>query len=180
MAASSAEQLFERIVREFGTGEYEACARHAGTILQTSPEDGDAAKCKGVALILAGKLEQALGALRPEHRFERAYCLYRLQRNDEAAQVLGQEGQRQEEKGEKQLRAQLLYRQGRFREAYEAYRAMRTRGDSSSEVETNMLAAAAAANLWDSDLESLLRAQERGPEAEGELHELAYNAGCLL
>jgi Flp pilus assembly protein TadD len=89
-----------------------ACDR----VLALDPSDGSASHAKLVALIELGRYEEAeplaaaAGAV-----YERAYCLYQLSREDEALALLPPEDQATE--AEAVLAAQILYRQGAYREA---------------------------------------------------------------
>jgi signal recognition particle subunit SRP72 len=89
-----------------------ACDR----VLALDPSDGSARHAKLVALIELGRYADAEPlAAAAEGSYERAYCLYQLGRGDEALALLPPEGQASE--AEAVLAAQILYRDGAYREA---------------------------------------------------------------
>lgn len=89
-----------------------ACDR----VLALDPSDASARHAKLVALIELGRYEEAEPlAAAAGANYERAYCLYQLSRGDEALALLPPEDQASE--AEAVLAAQILYREGEYRES---------------------------------------------------------------
>jgi hypothetical protein len=84
------QQLFSAIQSDIPAGRHEAIVEAADEILTLHPNDIEATKCKLVALVKLGRFEEALNTLSDGAAFERAYVLYRLKRNEEAAKVLAE------------------------------------------------------------------------------------------
>ncbi|KAG8820161.1 hypothetical protein FRC17_010240 [Serendipita sp. 399] len=89
-------------------------------LLALDPEDADAIQTHLYLLVKTSRYQEALKVTdnNPQQfKFERAYALYRLQREQEAADLLADE----EERSVILLKAQIYYRQGNYAEASEIY-----------------------------------------------------------
>ena len=157
----------------------EAALAASESILAESPTDGTAYECKCVALIKLSRYKEALEALdskanlAPGREFERAYCLYMLNREAESLKTL--------EDGEPlsgrraQLAAQIHYRLGNFEQAAELFRkAEADLGGQSSETSINVLAALVSAGKADEALEFA------GSLADSGQFEQQYNHACAF
>ena len=99
-------------------GEYEKGLKIAEKVLALAPEDGDALHCKLVCLVQCSKFVEALKLIdSPASRaarqsgafhFEKAYCLYRLERYEESKKAL--QALPSEEERVRELSAQIAYR----------------------------------------------------------------------
>lgn len=137
--------------------------------------DEDALKCKVVCLMKMDRFADALPLCSSEKlRFERAYCLYRLQRLEEALQECPQSST---SPAMQHLRAQLLYRVGQYDECSNIYGTMMDSGaGDDADLKTNTYASYTLAG----------RAQEvmqDYPPDQGEMEEnfeLRFNLASAL
>ncbi len=136
--------FYADLVKFGGAGDYEKALKAANRILNAAPTDPDAFHCKIVCLIHLGRFEDILKQCEDKDQllvFERAYALYRLNRVEEALELL--ELKKSLETREKELKAQVLYRLERFEECFDLYRDLikNTSDDFDTERLTNMSAA---------------------------------------
>ncbi|KAI9916542.1 hypothetical protein PsorP6_017218 [Peronosclerospora sorghi] len=110
------------------------------------PDDVDAVKVKCVALIRLEKFDKAL-ELAVKYDFlstEKAYCLYRLKKDDEALKLLDGKDLDTQTSAQLHLAAQLHLRRGNYDESIRIYEFLMTRaneGNDLLELQTNLLAA---------------------------------------
>ncbi|VDN22911.1 unnamed protein product [Gongylonema pulchrum] len=135
---SGAKQCFVDLAKADTSGDYEKALRIANKVLRTYPKETMAFKCKLVALIQLGRMDEALTLIKktpPHHMgqvvcflqpklpvfsiltciFEKAYVLYRLNEDAAALETLNKAPPDDYRCAE--LRAQLLYRAEKFEEA---------------------------------------------------------------
>ncbi|KAK3710774.1 hypothetical protein QZH41_016760, partial [Actinostola sp. cb2023] len=181
MAATSPSipQLFTELERLRKEGSYSKAQKIANKILQEDPKDSDAFHCKVVCLIQQSCFREAFEVINSgskkgikELPFEKAYCLYRLNKTDEALQILNDvpdQGQR-----EKELTAQVYYRLGEYDKCRVIYKDLikNSQDDYEDERETNLSAVAAASSQW-----GKTKLTESGLRED--TYELCYNAACL-
>ena len=122
MAAEKGEEeqrlarLFSQLQAEGEDGEYERGLKTVENILSLVPEDPDALHCKVVCLVQLSKFAEALKLVdslagktkEGRLQFERAYCLYRLERYEESWKII--EALPSDEPRVKELAAQIAYR----------------------------------------------------------------------
>lgn len=120
-------------------------------VLALEPEDLDTQRAKVVCLIEMGRYEEAEShcATLGGATYERAYCLYQLNREAEALALLG----RGETEGEAAavLGAQIRYRLGDYAASAAEFKraaALAAEGGAASEHCTNVLAALVGARDW--------------------------------
>lgn len=121
-------------------------------------DDKDALACKVVALINLGRYEEALKLASGN---ERAYCLYKLKRYEEALAACSSP----------LLRAQALFKLGRFKEAAQIYE--REGANENDELSSNLCAALLG---YDADAALTLLGERRG--AQSDTYEFAFNGAC--
>ncbi|KAG2322154.1 hypothetical protein Bca52824_015367 [Brassica carinata] len=84
------EDLFTTLDRHINRSEYELAVKVADQVLSIAPADEDAIRCKVVALVKDDKVDEALSVIHSFHKlpidlgFQKAYCLYRQNKLDEA------------------------------------------------------------------------------------------------
>ena len=146
-------------------------------ILESSPGDATAFQCKVVALIKMSRYQEAFDALDSrvddavDQTFERAYCLYMLNREQESLKALG-DASTLEGRGA-QLAAQIHYRLGEAEKAVELFRkAEADLGGQSSETSINLLAALVSAGQADEALKYAAELSDSGQ------FEQQYNHAC--
>ena len=123
-------------------GEYSKGLKLTETILSLAPEDSDALHFRVSCLIYLSKFSDALQLLRQlkDVDFEKAYCLYRLDRLTESHDLLLT---LPSSVCVRDLRAQILYKQGDYSEAAALYNTLcqEVGDDFSSDRDSNRLAA---------------------------------------
>ena len=153
-------------------GDFEKALKVCNKILNIDPKDETAFHCRMVCLMQVGKFEDALKQIRDTHfkvdlTFEESYCLYRLNKPEEALAIIEESGKKSEKIRE--LQAQIYYRMEMYQEAYDLYRDImkNTNDDFEKERLTNLQATAVyveGAQAMDQD----------------ETYEMCYNRGCQL
>ncbi|CAI5515336.1 unnamed protein product [Closterium sp. Naga37s-1] len=176
------EELFTKLEGHIRKSEFSRVVKTADEILAASPGDADALRCKAVALIQNGSVAEALKLMEapnapPDMAFEKAYCLYRLNRLSEALSLLGSVERTADTL---QLEGQVLYRLGdsaacisRFEELIKRHRL----DQSQLEVKTNVLAAYVMGGR-SGEVKGLMESQLR--VAPRDAFDVAYNAACAL
>lgn len=159
-------------------GENEDFARAikvAKKILKDHPNETKAQHCLVVSYIREKDFVNALNSitrnLAEALSFEKAYCLYRQNKNQEALAVLNAEAEPQNK--HKELRAQIYYRLERFEECLDIYKDLIRNSQDDSEVEraTNLSAVVACLSL---------EGKDAGLEVPDESYEQRYNAALRL
>eukprot|EP00658_Telonema_sp_P-2_P042998 TRINITY_DN3095_c0_g1_i2.p1 TRINITY_DN3095_c0_g1~~TRINITY_DN3095_c0_g1_i2.p1 ORF type:complete len:641 (+),score=147.63 TRINITY_DN3095_c0_g1_i2:143-2065(+) len=138
-------------------------------ILQLAPNDTDALVAKATALIQNGADLGEVLALPDvaELAFPKAYALYKTKRYDECmAAGSGHAGEEQWD----QLRAQLLYRTGRFEEASVLFEQMIPESEQDpEELRTNLIAAHAG-----------MGGDQSADREDSGVYDVLYNVACVL
>ena len=133
---ASKEQEEQKLARLFSQlqvagedGEYERGLKIVEKIFSSVPNDPDALHCKIICLVQCSKFEEALkiidslarksGGSGGVYLFEKAYCLYRLERYEESRDSL--EGLPQSEERVRELSAQIAYRLEEYGKASSVY-----------------------------------------------------------
>ncbi|KAG7589268.1 Tetratricopeptide-like helical domain superfamily [Arabidopsis suecica] len=157
--------------------EFEQVVKVADQVLSILPSDEDAIRCKVVALIEAKKFNDALSVINLFHKlpmdlgFQKAYCLYRLKKFDEAFVSL--KGLKRDSKT-LLLEAQILNRLGKADACVDMYQKL-----SKSKIEwleVNLVAALIAAGK----ASQVLKALEGLKIKPTTTYQLAYNTACSL
>ncbi|XP_021745013.1 signal recognition particle subunit SRP72-like [Chenopodium quinoa] len=171
------EDLFTSLNKFIGRSEYEQATKVAEQVLSSAPGDEDALRCKIVALIKADNIDEAFAVIQSSQRlpidlnFLKAYCLYRLNKLDEALESL----QSQERSTATMLlESQILYRLGRMDACLDIYQKLQNLGIDSLEI--NFVAGLVGAGR-SSEVKRVLEALKVKPTSS---FELAYNTACSL
>ncbi|GJP34687.1 hypothetical protein CLOM_g19098 [Closterium sp. NIES-68] len=176
------EELFSKLEGHIRKSEFSRVVKTADEILAASPGDADALRCKAVALIQNGSVADALKLLQapnapPDMAFEKAYCLYRLNRLSDSLDLLRSIDRTADTL---QLEGQVLYRLGdsaacisRFEELFKKHRL----DQSQLEVKTNVLAAYVMGGR-SAEVKGLMESQLR--VAARDAFDVAYNSACAL
>jgi len=156
-------QLFNELHRCCQNQEYQRVVQVANRILQDSPQDIDAFKCKVLAMIHQSAFNDVVTLLNKNAAmgkgmvFEKAYAEYRLNRLDESLRTLTTCSKEEEEISEseafrrKELEAQIFYRLEKYEECVGLYKQLLKEGSDDYEEErlTNLSAVSAALSLRD-------------------------------
>ncbi|KAK9863884.1 hypothetical protein WJX84_011397 [Apatococcus fuscideae] len=175
-------QLFTRLEEQLRNNQRKKALKTADEVLQHSPNDADALRCKLVLLIWSNRFEEALELLRSSPQleeqagFEKAYALYRLNRYEEALQI-SQTIAPGRDVPHLQLQAQLHYRLGRHDAALKLYELLyHTHKVANVELQTNVLAAYVAGSRAGEIPQAM--ASMRIPPTDS--FEIAFNRACGL
>lgn len=150
-------QLFNELHRCCQNQEYQRVVQVANRILQDSPQDVDAFKCKVLAMIHQSAFNDVVtllnknAALAKGMVFEKAYSEYRLNRLDESLRTLSiskeEEGLSDNESfRRKELEAQIYYRLERYEDCLGLYKQLlKERSDDYEEERLTNVSAVSAA-----------------------------------
>lgn len=172
--AISIEDLFTSLNKFIGRSEYEQAFKVAEQVLSIAPGDEDALRCKIVALIKSDNIDQAFSLIQTipiDLTFLKAYCLYRLNKLDEALESLKSQ---ERSTATMLLESQILYRLGRMDACLEIYQKLQNLSIDSLEI--NFVAALVGAGR-SSEVQRVLEALKVKPTSS---FELAYNTACSL
>ncbi|KAJ1919915.1 Srp72p [Mycoemilia scoparia] len=185
MTDAKVASIYRDINEAIQNQEYDEIPRQCDKVLELEPNDQDALKIKVVALI---RLERYDGAVKVidyirskninipgGFRFENAYCLFRLNKYEEAESIL-----KQMKKSDRvqHLEAQIAFRREQFEQAQSVYDQMLARpvvSDDVNELKTNYMACKAALSFESSDL-SLEKIQVDDPKTP---YETLFNAATI-
>lgn len=149
----SVPRLFTELQLAGDDGEFETGLKIAEKILSLAPEDREALHCKLVCLLQLSRFQEAVKLIdsaskkagEKQFRFEKAYCLYRLEKYADSHSLLERllHKQPQTEPRVHDLLAQVTYRLGRYSESKATYASMvkEYSDDFDTEREANFAAA---------------------------------------
>ncbi|KDQ28488.1 hypothetical protein PLEOSDRAFT_50674 [Pleurotus ostreatus PC15] len=137
------KRLFTSLCAQIDGGHFSNAIKTCDKILRLEPTDPDARQTKLFLLLQTEQYDAALELINSgkdeiRYAFERAYSLYRSQRESEAAEqleALGEGGHR----GVVHLEAQLNYRQGSYQTACDLYSQLLDTSDPHSEEHSDVL-----------------------------------------
>lgn len=139
------KRLFTSLCAQVDGGHFANAIRTCNKILRLDPSDRDALRTKLFLLLQTEQYDTALAIIaeiNEQCSFERAYALYRLQREEDAAQVLDEiknSGKEAEQRGAMHLEAQLSYRQGSYQSSLDIYNELLETADPSSDEHADVL-----------------------------------------
>ncbi|KAE8653744.1 SRP72 RNA-binding domain isoform 2 [Hibiscus syriacus] len=162
------EDLFTSLNRHIQRSEFTQAVKVANQVLSVAPGDEDAIRCKLVALIKADKIVEALSAIQSA---QKAYCLYRLNKLDEALKHLEKQDKTQPSM---LLESQILYRLGKMDACVDICRNLQREKIDSLEI--NLVAGFVSAGRA-SEVQGTLDAIKIKATSS---FELAYNIACSL
>ncbi|EOA33733.1 hypothetical protein CARUB_v10019924mg [Capsella rubella] len=175
------EDLFSSIHEHNQQSEYEKSVKVADQVLSIVPSDEDAIRCKVVALIKDDNIDGALSVINSiknvsiDLGFEKAYCLYRQNKIDEALVCL--QGRERDPKA-LLLEAQIMYRLGKPDACLDLYQQLTMAEIKKLKVslEVNTVAGLISAGKA-SQVQKALEGLKIKPTSS---FELAYNTACSL
>lgn len=136
-------RLFTSLCAQIDGGHFNNAIKTCDKILRIEPKDVDAIQTKLFLLLQTEQYHPALSLIEREDEnqkwaFERSYSFYRLQREEEARQILkDQKGE--DDRGVMHLEAQLCYREGMYQEAVELYNQLLDTAERGSEEHSDIL-----------------------------------------
>ncbi|TRM57407.1 hypothetical protein BD626DRAFT_412163 [Schizophyllum amplum] len=162
------KKLFNSLCAQISDRHWKNAIKTCDKILKLDPSDADALQAKIYAMMEADQHAVALNVLGPQHQYERAYSLYKLQREAEARDILDTITPA-DERSVIVLRAQICYRDGDYAATCDFYNQLLDQpelADEQEDILNNLRAAqehldfisngflAALAQLPASDLEA--------------------------
>ncbi|XP_017004928.2 signal recognition particle subunit SRP72 [Drosophila takahashii] len=164
-------------VHKFGNNrEFDKAVKAVNRILGVAPDDPTALHCKVVCLVQLSKFEEAYKFIEKNRLssliFEKAYCEYRLNKQQQALKTIDDAGLQTLPDNLKELRTQVLYRLERYDDCLDSYRDIikNTSDEYEDERRTNL--SAVAANL------AVDQAKEV-PEVPEDTYEQYFNSACI-
>jgi len=143
--ADRLKRLFTSLCAQVDGGHFTNAIRTCNKILRLDPGDRDALRTKLFLLLQTEQYDTALALIAEINEqclFERAYALYRLQREEDSVQVLKEIksiGKEAEQRGAMHLEAQLSYRQGSYQSSLDIYNELLETADPSSDEHADIL-----------------------------------------
>ncbi|KAI3608952.1 signal recognition particle 72 kda [Moniliophthora roreri] len=142
------KRLFNSLCAQIDGGHFTNAIKTCDKILRLAPDDPDALQTKlflylqteqyGPALDLVGLGEK--GKSGNTHAFEKAYVLYRMQKEERAEEILNEIKEKDENnRGAMHLEAQLCYRQGSYQTAVDLYSQLLDTCEPDSEEHSDIL-----------------------------------------
>ncbi|EDV48370.1 signal recognition particle subunit SRP72 [Drosophila erecta] len=164
-------------VHKFGNNrEFDKAVKAVNRILGVAPDDPTALHCKVVCLVQLSKFEEAYKFIEKNRlsslSFEKAYCEYRLNKQQQALKTIDDTGLQPLPPNLKELRTQVLYRLERYDECLDSYRDIikNTSDEYEDERRTNL--SAVAANLAVDQTKEV-------PEVPEDTYEQYFNSACI-
>jgi len=172
------EAALTGIKRAFDNEEYERALKFCSKAEAARPDDELLSRCRIFALLNMNKWQDALQACEKSAAaeavaFERAYCLYRLNRFQEVLDALSSA---EDSYSAQRLEAQVHYRMGDYEKAAEMYEALRKEDEEDNGLLVNAVASHVSGDNSEEAL-SLLADQEAILESS---YELSFNMACAL
>jgi len=138
-------RLFTSLCAQIDGGHFNNALKTCDKILRLEPNDVDAVQTKLFLLLQTEQYQPVLSLIEHEgnqdHAFERSYSYYRLQREEEARQILTtiKDEKGDDDRGVMHLEAQLCYREGLYQEAVELYNQLLDTAERGSEEHSDIL-----------------------------------------
>ncbi|KAF9479384.1 hypothetical protein BDN70DRAFT_834573 [Pholiota conissans] len=140
------KRLFTSLCAQIDGGYFGNAVKTCDKILRLKPTDADARQTKLFLLLQTEQYDTALALIDSEDdadklAYERAYSLYRLQRESEAKEILDaiKKDKEEEDRGIMHLEAQLNYREGLYQEAFDLYNQLLDTAEPDSEEHSDIL-----------------------------------------
>ncbi|KAK2463030.1 hypothetical protein APHAL10511_004685 [Amanita phalloides] len=139
------KRLFTSLCAQIDGGHFHNAIKTCDKILRLDPKDADALQTKLFLLLQTERYDAALTLIdsgEDEHTytFEKAYTLYRLQRENEASQKVEEiKARREADRGIIHLEAQMSYRQGSYQVALDLYNQLLDTAEPNSEEQSDIL-----------------------------------------
>ncbi|CAD5115916.1 DgyrCDS4849 [Dimorphilus gyrociliatus] len=175
------KNLFSDLIRFEQSEQYNKALKVCNKILNEEPHNKKAFHCRIVCLIQESKFEEALERIGKNDKltseigglvFERAYCYYRLNKPNEAMNLLLSTEDPSDR--ERELLAQIQYKLEMFNDSYKIYKDLVKNSQDEFEAErlTNLTAAIAACQFSGQD--------HPISDFDGGTYETVFNQACHL
>ncbi|KAF8623393.1 hypothetical protein AX17_007431 [Amanita inopinata Kibby_2008] len=139
------KRLFTSLCAQIDGGHFHNAIKTCDKVLRLDSKDPDALQTKLFLLLQTEQYDPALELINSNEKtirfaFEKAYALYRLQRESEASQTLREiKAQRGADRGIIHLEAQMGYRQGSYQMALDSYNQLLDTAEANSEEHSDIL-----------------------------------------
>eukprot|EP00928_Gymnodinium_smaydae_P086817 TRINITY_DN7123_c0_g2_i1.p1 TRINITY_DN7123_c0_g2~~TRINITY_DN7123_c0_g2_i1.p1 ORF type:complete len:682 (+),score=169.56 TRINITY_DN7123_c0_g2_i1:83-2047(+) len=176
MAADPFKTAVAAINRCFENEDFEEALPHCAKAAELQPETGVGLRCRVYALLQLSRWSDALQACEKAGKgfdFEKAYCLYRLNRFKEALAALPAAGGDGADKRDR-LEAQVRYRMGDYENCAKSYQKLFQEDGE----EVGLLVNAAAANVSGERAREALSVLAKEKDLLEDSYELNYNLAC--
>ncbi|RHZ81438.1 hypothetical protein Glove_120g197 [Diversispora epigaea] len=180
-------QLFGDVERLVNQEEYSKALRSIDKILQLNPTDNDSLYCKVITYVRLEKYQNALDLINKKFSnedqliFEKAYCLYRLNRLKEVTELLSKyHSKGNHDFGTRHLEAQVSYKLEEYDNALKVYYGLiqeSNKNDDNNNILTNFNAVKAAALFSGNNINI---SKNYAVTDSLSTYELVYNAACVL
>lgn len=178
-------EVLAALKRHFDREEFDKALPLCVKALQAQPEAVVLCRSRVFALLSLSRWEEALKVCKElaseqdAFAFEQAYCLYRLNRFQEALETLGAVGKAEAGTDRtKRLEAQVRYRMGDYTAAAQLYLALSKDDQEEVGFRVNAVAARVSGNAAEEALAVLQSAEAR--EMLETSYELSFNMACAL
>ncbi|GMH35802.1 hypothetical protein BSKO_03670 [Bryopsis sp. KO-2023] len=170
---------FAKLDAQIKNNQNKKALKKLGEILELSKADEDALRCKVYVLIQGSQFSEALGVLQGNFgkklTFEKAYCLYRVGKLQEALQALKNVNDADKRQAKLELEGQLHYRMGNHKDAIKVFKELV--GDMKVQeggVKANLL----AAYVWGGQGAEIAEIVEPFGISSSDGFEVAFNQAC--
>jgi signal recognition particle subunit SRP72 len=163
------EALYKDLNKEISESEHEPALKTLDKILSQAPTDETALVAKAICYIQLGKFQEALDWIESKKLnvpYERAYCLYRLNKLREALALLSQN-----DTFSLHLKAQIHYKLEEYEKCIPLYQELAQKKEHAEETLVNTIASQTLAGKPTDALATSKRAEDN-------TYELAYNSAC--
>ncbi|KAJ6248212.1 signal recognition particle 72 [Anaeramoeba flamelloides] len=181
---SENHELYRKLNSQINEENFKEAIKTCNKLISKKTNEFEPLQCKFLCNLHLSKFQECVNLsnnnpiIKEKMIFELAYCFYRLNKNEQAIKLLNKTSE--ESIDILHLRAQLLYRQEKYFEAFEIYQKIwKEYEDDSFEIFTNLTACFASYFLssgkvfdYELDTESFI-------EKHGESYELLYNCACI-
>lgn len=177
------EVTIAAVKRHFDREEFEASLPLCAKAFEMRPDSAIVRRCRAFALLSSSRWAEALQVCEKNKEdqetlaFERAYCLYRLNRFQEALDAVGQVDQSPEEQARRtRLEAQIRYRMGDYQACADMYEKLYA--DDSED--TGLIVNAVASCVSGDKPREAVRMMHSEETLLDSSYELCFNLACAL
>eukprot|EP00746_Dinoflagellata_sp_MGD_P000887 gnl/MRDRNA2_/MRDRNA2_101652_c0_seq1.p1 gnl/MRDRNA2_/MRDRNA2_101652_c0~~gnl/MRDRNA2_/MRDRNA2_101652_c0_seq1.p1 ORF type:complete len:663 (+),score=198.65 gnl/MRDRNA2_/MRDRNA2_101652_c0_seq1:110-2098(+) len=176
------EDILASIKDKFDKEDFEAALKLCAKAAELEPDNGIVAECKIFATLSLSRWNDALTLVAKKDdldsiRFEKAYCLYRINKFQEALDLIPKKTEQGKSDAWTRLEAQVRYRMGLYAESAALYEKLFK--DDAEDV--GLIVNAVASHVsGDRPHEALAKLAEAGEDLLDSSYELSFNTACAL
>eukprot|EP01027_Heterolobosea_sp_BB2_P018099 GEZU01025553.1.p1 GENE.GEZU01025553.1~~GEZU01025553.1.p1 ORF type:complete len:547 (+),score=144.77 GEZU01025553.1:42-1643(+) len=179
MASASTATLYRDLDSQIQEGEFEEAIKTTDKILAQNPKDKDAIQTRCISLLNLDRFDECLRFIADKNQddtllFAKAYCLYRLNNNEEALSTIRGTKHDSQQLALSYLEAQILYKLGKYDDSVKIFESILKQNKI---TDPEFFANLSAAYTFTSQPSVGLAVAKKATEYT---YELAYNAACAL